>query len=108
MNGIPESERWPEPEDRPRRQSKVILYSTLGTGLAGMLVTALFMGHMAHEGFVMLEEPGATDNLQVLVGALAGGMMGLIGGVLVGGVVGIFAALVERGSDGPRDDGGFP
>jgi hypothetical protein len=107
MNGIPESEHWPEPEDRPIRQSKVILYSTLGTGLFGMLVMALFMGHMAHEGFVILEEPGATDNLQVLVGALAGGMMGLIGGALLGGVAGIVAALVEQGSDGPRNDGGF-
>jgi len=68
-----------------------------------MLVMALLMGHMAHEGFGILEEPGATDNLQVLVGSLAGGVIGFIGGGLVGGAVGVLAsALLERDPDSDR------
>ena len=103
MSGIPESEHWPEPEDRPIRQSKVILYTTLCTALAGMLIMALFSGYMANEGFGILEEPGVTDNLQVLVGGLVGGVMGFIGGGIVGGVAGVLAAsLLERAPDGNR------
>jgi hypothetical protein len=91
MSGTPESEHWPEPEDRPIRQSKVILYTTLCTALAGMLIMALFSGYMANEGFGILEEPGVTDNLQVLVGGLVGGVMGFIA-----------ASLLERAPDGNR------
>jgi hypothetical protein len=105
MSETPRRRDWPEPDDRLIKQSKSLLYSTLGTGLAGMLCMALFMGYMAREGFGILEEAGASDNLQVLTGALGGGILGFIGGAFIGGVAGTLAALLERGSasqDGHR------